>query len=343
MPGKIGVPADSRATRLARSSSLTVRGRQGEARSSPRVAGRPGGGEAGSVVERTTAGSGIGGFGSGGQRRTSCSGRQSRGPGRLRRQRLGAPGLLALEVERRQPDAIGELVADAPGEVLEPALPLVPGRDDRGRQPLDVAVDVAGDRPEVMGRLDPAPVIAEDEDQPEARELVLGRVDWGRAEAFEDVLEPIAPDGRQHPVAHRERPDRDPRPLAPGAAGPVVEVGDDRQARPTTLGPPVSPADRGASPARRPRAATRSPRHPRAGRSWSSQPAGRWRWRPAAFPRPVPGVPATTSGTPASTRSQVRAASSASSAPRSIHGAIAGGAAGVSVIGRHRSSPAHDT
>ena len=116
------------------------------------------------------------------------------GPDASRRQRLGAPGLLALEVERRQPDAIGELVADAPGEVLEPALRLVPGREDRRRQPLDVAVDVAGDRPEVVGRRDPAARRRRGRG-PARGATARPRTPstGGRAEALEDVLEADRP------------------------------------------------------------------------------------------------------------------------------------------------------
>ena len=219
-------PAASRASRFARISSLTVRGRQPEARSSPRVAGRPGAArrDRWSSEPRQAPGSAV--SARRGQRRTSCSGRQSRGPDAPVASVSARRACSRSKSSGVSPTRPRELVADAPGEVLEPVLRLVPGREDRRREPLDVAVDVAGDRPEVVGRRDPAPVVAEDEDQPEARQLVLGRLDRRPAEALEHVLEAVAPDGRQHPVPQRERTDRDPRPLAPGAAGSVVQVGD---------------------------------------------------------------------------------------------------------------------
>lgn len=46
------------------------------------------------------------------------------------------PGRLGLELGRGEPDARRQLGDDPPGEVLEPAAPLVASREDRGREPL---------------------------------------------------------------------------------------------------------------------------------------------------------------------------------------------------------------
>jgi hypothetical protein len=61
-----------------------------------------------------------------------------------------------LEVPGPPIDAQGELRRDAPAEVLESVAVGVPGREDRGAEPLDVAVFIACGRSDVVGGDDPA-------------------------------------------------------------------------------------------------------------------------------------------------------------------------------------------
>ena len=79
---------------------------------------------------------------------------------------------LDLEVARAHADAPGELGHHAPAEVLEDIVGRIPGREHCGPEALDVAVDVAGDGPEMVGRDDPAPAVVErpqDEDDAQVR------------------------------------------------------------------------------------------------------------------------------------------------------------------------------
>ena len=84
---------------------------------------------------------------------------------------------------------------------------------------------VAGGRTDVVGGRHPATVVvepAQDEDEPEPRQLVVVGPDRRPAELFEDVVEGVRVDRRREAVADARRPDRDPGFLAPGVDGQVV-------------------------------------------------------------------------------------------------------------------------
>src|SRR4051794_9010125 len=169
MPSNSGPPAASRATRLARISSLTERACQPEPRRSPMVAGRD---EGSGEDERTTAGT------------PGCvrdgSGRPAWPPppnasNAVPRPRVpsgplpalwlhDAAGdaqhadlrrLLALELEGRAADARAEVRDHRPREVVEAVLGHVPRRQHRVREPLQVAVLVACERADVVRGGDP--------------------------------------------------------------------------------------------------------------------------------------------------------------------------------------------
>src|SRR5664279_3486208 len=63
---------------------------------------------------------------------------------------------LRLEIAGASAHPFRQLRHDAPGEVLEAVRGRVPRREDGGPEALDVARGVADDRPNVMGRHDPA-------------------------------------------------------------------------------------------------------------------------------------------------------------------------------------------
>ena len=68
---------------------------------------------------------------------------------------------LELEVAGPAADPQRELRRDAPAEVLEGVARRIPGREHGRTQALDVAVLVAGDRADVVGGDDPAPVVVD--------------------------------------------------------------------------------------------------------------------------------------------------------------------------------------
>ena len=110
----------------------------------------------------------------------------------------------------------------APAEVLEGVRRRVPGREDGRPEPLEVAVRVAGDRPDVVGRDHAAPAVvepAQDEDDAEVRQLVVGQADRRPAEGVEDLVERVGVDRRGQAVADRGGPDRDPGGGAPRVGG----------------------------------------------------------------------------------------------------------------------------
>ena len=85
-----------------------------------------------------------------------------------------------------------------------------------------MAVLVAGHRPDVVGRDHaPASVVepAQDEDDAEMRQLVVGQPDRRPAERVEDLIERVGMDRRGQAVADRRGPDRDPGRRAPGVGG----------------------------------------------------------------------------------------------------------------------------
>ena len=148
--------------------------------------------------------------------------RHRRRPRRRAARRIAARSAWSpFEVARPPAEPDRQLRHDAPGEVLQPIGPLVARRDDRRRQPLDVAVLVAPDRPGVVGGDHPAVDVAvrtalgpHDEDQAEVRELVVGQPDG--PELVVDVLEPVGVDRRADPVADRRGADQGPGGGAPG-------------------------------------------------------------------------------------------------------------------------------
>ena len=118
----------------------------------------------------------------------------------------------------RRPTRRGELGRDAPAEVLERVRRRVPRREDRRPEPLEMPVDVARDRADVVGRDDAATAVveaAQDEDDPEMRQLVVGQPDRRAAQGVEDVVERVGVDRRGEAVADRRRADGDPGGLRP--------------------------------------------------------------------------------------------------------------------------------
>jgi len=106
--------------------------------------------------------------------------------------------------------------------VLQPVGSLVANGDDRGRQPLDVAVLVPAHRPRVVRRDDAAPDLAarpaigpDDEDQPEIGQLILGQADGRVDELLMDVLQPIGVDRCGDPIADRRSSHEGPGRRAP--------------------------------------------------------------------------------------------------------------------------------
>ena len=146
-----------------------------------------------------------------------------------------APSIdLELEVAGLPADPRGELGRDAPAEVLESIGGGLPRGEDRRAQALDVAVLVAGGRSDVVGGDDPTAAVveaAQDEDDAEPRQLVVGQAHRGTTERVEDVLERVGLDRRGQAVADRRGPDRDPRVVAPRVRGQVVGQLGDRQGR----------------------------------------------------------------------------------------------------------------
>ena len=121
---------------------------------------------------------------------------------------VATPLDLDLEVAGAPADARRELRGDTPAEVLEAVVAGIPGREDGRAETLDVAVHVAGDRPDVVGGHDAAPAAGDgpqDEHDAETRQLVVGEPDRWAAERLEDVVERIGVDRGGQPVADRGR------------------------------------------------------------------------------------------------------------------------------------------
>jgi hypothetical protein len=208
--------------------------------------------------------------------------------------------------------------------VLEAVGVLVPRRNHRRRQALDVTVLVAADRPLVVGGDDPAADMpvgaafgADHQHQPEVRQLVVGQADG--SEVVVDVLEPIRVDRRPDPVAERRRPDERPRGRAPdverevgdsSAATRKLEAGEAGMAGGSAGGPvdrqPSAPAS--GSQAKSSSTPARSIRRTVDGRK------SRRASNSVVLPAPW-ASPATISGRRASSSSQASPASSASSTP----------------------------
>ncbi len=239
---------------------------------------------------------------------------------------------------------------DAPAEVLEGIRGRVPGREHRRPEPLEVAVDVAGDRPDVVGRDDAAPATIDtlqDEHDTEMAQLVVGQPDRAPPQRVEDLVERVGMDRRGQAVPDRRRSDRDPRGLAPGVGRGVVRqlVGEQDRglAHGSGRGPPAVAPCR-ANPAPRPAAATRRSRSPRPARrrartaagSRAARRGGSTCPRPAPPPRPRPGPaprPAARARRPARRRG-----CRCGSAPRPT-AARAGSVGRPSGFGRARSRP----
>jgi hypothetical protein len=138
---------------------------------------------------------------------------------------VAAPVDLDLEVARVTTDATGELRGHTPTEMLELVGRGVPGREHGRAEPLKVAVHIACHRPDVMSGHDPPPIVveaAQDHDDPQMRQLVIGEADRRPPERVEDLVERIGMDRRGQPVADRRRSDRDPRRITPGVSRRVV-------------------------------------------------------------------------------------------------------------------------
>ena len=142
---------------------------------------------------------------------------------------------LELEVAGTPADPTGELRDDPPGEVLEPIVAGVPGGKHRRPEVLDVPVDVADDRPDVVGGHDPSSAAGDgpqDEDDTEARQLVVGEQDRRPPERLEDLVERIGMDRRGQSVPDRRRSDRDARLGAPGVRRQMVgQLRDEQDGR----------------------------------------------------------------------------------------------------------------
>ena len=133
-------------------------------------------------------------------------------PGRAGRcqpgEKVAPPVDLDLEVAGTPADARRQLGHDPPAEMLEGIRGRIPGREDRRTEPLDVAVDVAGDRPHVVRGDDPptaAVDLSQDEDDAEMRQLVVRDPDRRPAEGVEDLVERIGVDRRRETVTDRGR------------------------------------------------------------------------------------------------------------------------------------------
>ena len=223
---------------MARSSSLTVRGCQPDARSSPRVAGRPAAGGGRSSGPRRA--SGDGGDGSDGQRGTRPSTRQPVG-------QAAAPVGARCDVDPRAARRVGPAPAPAPpvarrsGRRAPGATPqakwshesLVRSRSParraacagRGRARRGRAADVVGsEHPRAVSRP------RRSRGRGRAATLVLVRVHGRRLGAARTRPQVRLVDAGDEPVAQGERADSDPRPrrrLSPGPAAREVARDDD--------------------------------------------------------------------------------------------------------------------
>ena len=176
--------------------------------------------------------------------------------------RRGAARTASSRRRRRPGDEVGEVVATAVDLELEVAgrrptrsassgvMPQpkcskasrrrVPGREDGRTEALDMAVLVARDRPDVVGGDDPSAAgadAAQDQDDPEMRQLVVVGADRRPAQLLEDLVERVGVDRRGEAVADRGRPDRDPRGRAPGVGRQVVGQLAGRAVRSSRGGP----------------------------------------------------------------------------------------------------------
>ena len=202
----------------------------------------------------------------------------------------------------------------APAEVLERVGRRVPRGEHGGSEALDVAVHVAGGRPDVVGRDDPATVLAtrrRTSDDAEPRQLVVVEPDRRPAQGVEDLVEGVGVDRRRQAVPDRGGADGEPGLGAPGVRRQVVrQLGDEQDGRrragrvgPATRRSPRvvrrrASADRRASRARRPAAASRRSRPRRRARSPGRRAPGTSRRasRSVDLPAPCPSA-ATTIGT----------------------------------------------
>ena len=237
---------------------------------------------------------------------------------------------LDLEVARPASDAARELRGDPPAELLEGVLGGIPGREDGGPQPLEMAVLVADHRSDVMGRDDAATSVVEaagDQDDAEVRQLVVGQPDRWPPELVEDLVERVGMDRRGQAVADRRGPDRDTGGSTPGigrgVVGQLVGEQDGRRRADRVAAGCGGSGDRPASRAPTPAAASRRSRPrrraPRPG--WSAAGSRAARSSSVVLPTCCASA-ATTIGTWASTSSQTVAASSASSTPDPISSTI---------------------
>ena len=234
---------------------------------------------------------------------------------------------LSLEVARPATDPLGELGRDAPGEMLEPAHPPIPGGEDRRRQALRVAVDVPRQGSDVVGGGDRGARRGALAGGPRTRRTTPGSTarrrsgrsagaGGGRSTSSSRDASIVAPSPNPRPRARtraapgprscrragqrraRRRgapsgPDRRPRPR-PGRPAPAERLGvgepGEVLGRPGQVDPPADPQGRGP-----PR-----PQGPR---------------RDAPFDPESSPCPATTIGTPPSAATRGARPSSASSAP----------------------------
>src|SRR4051812_21817050 len=161
MPLKSWPPVARRASRFARSSSLTVRGRQPLARRSPSVRTWLGksavwstGRSACFVGRGPRAYARAPGASNGGRVRLDRAAdvvRRDRPRSEELLQKRPTTIRLDLVVARTTADPDGELWRHAPAEVLECVRSRVPGCEDRGTEALQVTVDIAGHRTDVVG------------------------------------------------------------------------------------------------------------------------------------------------------------------------------------------------
>src|SRR5215210_1853640 len=229
-PGKMGRPSPRRAMRFERSSSLTVRPRQPDSRSSRRVDGsgvdcwvtgssirvrRDGGGGA-VAVERGADGI------DGGDAGTGEAGEVIATPLELRLEVAGAPAR-----------PFGELRYHAPREMLELVLVGVPCRENRGTQALDVPVLIARDGSDVVRGGNPAhgPRIrvagrgregTNDDDDADSRQLVVRQRDRRPMQCVEDLFERVGVDRCREAVPDGDGADRDARGVAPRVRRKVI-------------------------------------------------------------------------------------------------------------------------
>ena len=110
-----------------------------------------------------------------------------------------------------------------PGELFPSVGPGIADRQDRRAQPLDMAVAVAGERPDPMGRGDPT-VGVEDDREAEAREVVVRQADGRGAEPGVGVVQRGTADRRGDRQTFAGSKQEDPRGRARVIVGRVCEA-----------------------------------------------------------------------------------------------------------------------